>query len=249
MMTLTVAASELKVAYPQPYTLFQRDTATSGIVRIRGASPADKHPERIEARLGAGAWQVVDARPGRNTFAGPCRSRWDRAPGSAGPGGDRVGGECGMCGGGRSFPDRRPSNADGRGEEWVKLDPANPYVGVKYLHNTWSQGDDPSANDTTPTATNNGSSGSPWPIVLNRLIPDQKVRWLRCGCGRQHRRRTLAPNHGRHGDERLGPGGMYARALDMVKEATDGSLKIKAVLYYQGESDLGVGIMTPIRPI
>ncbi len=224
---------ELNIEYPHAYTLFQRDTATSGVVKIRGSFPADQRPERIEARLDGKAWQVVDARPDRGEFAGTISVPVGqgllevRAMGCAG-----LTANVACVGVGDLFLIAGQSNADGRGRECVKLDPSNPYMGVKYLHGAWSPGDDPSANDTTPTSTTtaaaNNESASPWPIALNRLIPDQNVPmgFIAAAVGS-----TVVKQWRR-------PGKFYMRALEMAKAATDGSLRIRAVLYYQGENDI-----------
>lgn len=236
MVNMSAWTDELKIVCPQPYTLFQRDDDTGGVIRIRGAFPADKHPEKIEARLSGGAWQVVDARPGSNAFAGTIP-----APVGQGLLEVRAMGDTGLTasvecvGVGDLFLITGQSNADGRGNKWVTLDPSNPYVGVKYCRNAWSKGDDPSANDTT----NYNDSASPWPIALNRLIPDQKVPmgFIAAAVGStvvKQWRRTA----GATAENAWSSGGMYARALAMVKAATAGSMKIRAVIYYQGENDL-----------
>lgn len=230
---MAAGTSELNIAFPRAYTLIQRDTATGGVVKIRGNFPADKHPERIEARLDGKAWQVVDARPGRGEFAGTISVPVGqgllevRAIGCAG-----LAANVACVGVGDLFLIAGQSNADGRGRECVRLDPSNPYLGVKYLHDAWSPGDDPSANDTTPVSATTvaavNESGSPWPIALNRLIPDQKVPmgFIAAAVGS-----TVVKQWRR-------PGQLYMRALAMAKAATDGSLRIRAVLYYQGENDI-----------
>jgi len=236
MMNMTAWTNELKIAYPHPYTLFQRDTATSGVVKIRGTFSVDKHPEKIEARLSGGDWQIVDTRPGSNTFAGTMPVPMGQGLLEVRAVGNAVSTASVECVGvGDLFLITGQSNADGRGKEWVTLDPSNPYVGVKYRRNAWSKGDDPSANDTT----NINESASPWPIALNRLIPDQKVPmgFIAAAVGstvvKQWRR-----TEGATAANAWSLGGLYARALDMVKVATDGSMKIRAVLYYQGENDI-----------
>jgi len=233
---MTAFADELKILYPQPYTLFQRDTARKGIVKIRGRYNSDKQPVRIEARLNGSKWQVVDLHPANNSFTGTMAASVGqgllevRAVGCSDL---KSSVEC--VGVGDLFVITGQSNADGRGKEWVKLDSSNPYTGVKYLHNTWSKGEDPSSNDTSDPS----ESASPWPIALNHLIPDQKVPigFITAAMGstvvRQWRK-----TDGASADNSWGAGGMFARTVDMVKAATDGSMKVKAIIYHQGENDL-----------
>ena len=236
VISMTASADELKIDYPHPYTLFQRDIATNnGVVKIRGSFPAEKRPDKIEARLGGGAWQVVDAKPGAGAFSGtmPCPVGQGLLEVRA-PGRNEMAASVECVGVGDLFLITGQSNANGHGEKWVALDPSNPYVGVKYRLGAWSKGDDPSAN-----SPDNKHNASPWPIMLNRLIPDQKVPmgFIAAAVGstvvKQWRR-----TEGATAANAWEPGGMYACAFKMVKEATDGSMKIRAVLYYQGENDL-----------
>lgn len=236
MVGMTAFANELKIAYPQAYTLFQRDTSKKGAVNIRGSFSSNKQPTRIEARLNGSMWQVVDAHPDNNSFAGTITAPVGQGlleVRGIGCNGIKSSVEC--VGVGDLFLITGQSNADGRGKEWVKLDLSNPFVGVKYLHNVWSKGDDPSVNDTSDPS----ESASPWPIALNRLIPNQKVPigFITAAMGSTVVKQWRKTNEATAANS-WGPGGMFARTLDMVKEATNGSMKIKAVLYHQGENDL-----------
>ncbi len=229
-----VFVNELKIIYPEPYTLFQRDSDTKGVIKVRGTFSVGAHPEKLEARFSGGAWQDLNFKPGvnENTFVGTI-------PVPVGQGllevrsvdNPTLNASVKCVGVGDLFLITGQSNADGRGEKMVKLNSPNPYIGVKYRRHVWSKGDDPSANDT--------DTGSPWPIVLNYLIPDQKVPigFIAAAVGstvvRQWRK-----TDGAIAKNAWAPGGMYSRAMEMVKIATDGSMKIRAVLYYQGENDM-----------
>lgn len=232
-MALSVAtAGEMRIQFPQPYTLFQRDATGQGAVHIRGSFPADERPERVEARFGGRAWQMVDSKPGPDRFDGTIPAAVGQGLLEVrGAGGSHLAASVPCVGVGDLFLITGQSNADGRGVEMVALDPTNPYVGVKYSGNEWSEGCDPSSSD--------GKHSSPWPAVLNRLIPDQKVPigFITAAVGstvvKQWRK-----VQGASADKAWDPGGMHARAMKMVGDATGGSMKIRAVLYYQGENDL-----------
>jgi len=225
-------AEGLKIAYP--CTLFQRDSATEGVIKVRGTFPAAARPEKVEARFHGGAWQVLDAKPGVGAFAGAIMAPVGqgalelRSVGGAGP---ALTASADPVAVGDLFLVVGQSNADGRGAAMVKLDPATPCLGCKFRRGVWAKGDDPSSNDE--------DTGSPWPIALNQLIPEQKVPmgFIAAAVGstvvKQWRR-----TEGATAANAWGPGGMYARALKTVREATDGGMKIRAVLYYQGENDL-----------
>ena len=217
----SASADEITVAYPVPYVLYQRATADSGPMRVRGTYRAAESVGVIEARFAGGAWQVVDAQPTSGAFVGTIT-----APVGQGALEVRASGNPSLKATvdnvtvGDLFLITGQSNADGRGDKHIVLDPANPYVGVKYRRNAWSKGDDPSANDT--------DSGSPWPMVLNDLIPEQKVPmgFIAAAVG------STVVQEWREG------GRLYARMRKIVAAATDGTMRIKAVLYYQGENDI-----------
>ncbi|MBI3923171.1 MAG: hypothetical protein HY318_17250, partial [Armatimonadetes bacterium] len=221
LQTPQLGADGMKLLYPVPYVLFQRDTVATGEIRLRGAYPTAVDPERIEARFNGGKWRVIDAKPQQGTFAGRMRVRVGqgalevRATGA--PNMKVVVDPVAV---GDLFVITGQSNADGRGDAHIQLGPTNPCLGVKYCGNTWSKGDDPSAND--------GQYGSPWPIVLNDLIPEQKVPmgFLQAAVGS-----TVVKQWRKGGD-------LYARMLKLIEVATDGSMAIKAVFYYQGENDI-----------
>jgi len=216
-----LAAGELTVVYPVPYVLYQRTTPDRGPIRIRGTFRPALGVGSIEARFNAGPWQVVDANPKNGSFSGTITATVGQGPLELRAGGDRaIAATIENVSVGDLFLITGQSNADGRGDKHIRLEPGNPYVGVKFRHNAWSKGDDPSAND--------GEYGSPWPVVLNDLIPDQKVPmgFIAAAVG------STVVKEWRKG------GRLYERMLKIVSAATDGSNRIKAVLYYQGENDI-----------
>jgi len=221
--SLAAAASEatIVVDYPQPYVLYQRDAANTGEVRIRGRLSGITEPCRVEARFNGGPWQTLDATTEEGRFAGTI-------VGHTGQGKVEVRSA--------SHPDAvalvepvavgdlflvtGQSNADGRGSVNVTLADTNPFVGVKYQGDTWSRGDDPSDNS--------GKHASPWPIVLDTLIPEQKVPmgFVQAAVGS-----TVVRQWRKEGQ-------LYKRAMTLLHKATDGGVAVKAVLYYQGENDI-----------
>jgi len=227
------AATAFELAYPTAYTLFQRDSATAGVVRVRGRVPSGRWPKRIEARLNGGDWRRVEAQGSAEAFEGrvmfPVGQGFldVRGVGGAGHG---LAARVACVGVGDVFVIAGQSNADGRGNQWARLDPANPYVGVKFRKGVWSEGSDPAAND-------GDTSGSPWPIVFNSVIQERKVPvgYINAAVGstvvKQWRRGSGDPKKG-------GAGSMYVGMRERIRAATDGSMKFRAVLYHQGENDL-----------
>jgi hypothetical protein len=214
-------AAEMTVTYPVRYALIQRSSPEGGRIPVVGRYSGTVNPGKIEARFNGGTWQVLDPRPENGAFSGTIE-------GAVGQGSLdlRATGEAGLratvetVAVGDLFVIAGQSNADGRGSRHVTLNPSNRYVGVKYRKGAWSKGDDPSAND--------GDYGSPWPMVLDDLIADQKVPagFIAAAVG------STVVKQWRKG------GGLYTRMTGMVKSATGGTMKIKAVLYYQGENDI-----------
>jgi len=229
VLAVAVCAEAFDIAYPKPYTLFQRDSASEGAINVRGTFPEAQRPEKIEARFNGGAWRVLDARIAAKDFAGSMKAPVGQGlleVRGLGGGGSALAAKVACVGIGDLFVIAGQSNADGRGNELAKLDPGNPYVGVKFRKGVWSEGSDPATND-------GDKSGSPWPIVLNRLIPDQNVPmgFIAAAVG------STVVKQWRRGDGKS-TGSLYARMREMIKVATDGSMKFRAVIYYQGENDI-----------
>jgi len=234
MLALVVPAGAegLVVAYPHPYTLFQRDSSTEGVIRVCGAFPTTGRPEKIEARFRGGPWLTLDANPKDGAFVGSISAMvGEGALELRSVGGPVLTASVEPVAVGDLFLVAGQSNADGRGAAMVKLDPANPCLGYKFRRGVWSKGGDPSANDE--------DTASPWPLALNQLIPDQKVPmgFIAAAVGSTVAKQWRS-DEGATAANAWKPGGMFARASEMVRQATDGGMKIRAVLYHQGENDL-----------
>jgi len=227
---LAADGAQLTVLYPTPFTLCQRETPAEGSIRVRGRYPAGTKLDRVEARFCGREWRVLDPAPKDGRFAGSIREAVGQGTLEVrGVGGPKLAASVSFVGIGDLFIVAGQSNADGRGDAMTRLNPDNPFVGVKYLKDAWSRGDDPSSSS--------GKYGSPWPIVLNTLIPARKVPvgFIATAVGstvvRQWRRADGSANWAKDGS-------MYARMRKIVAAATDGTMKVRAVLYYQGENDL-----------
>ncbi len=221
--TLTNAAldADVVVDFPQSYVLYQRDGDNKSGMQIRGRLVGITDPGKVEARFNGGPWQTLGAASDEGKFSGSIAGR-------TGQGKLEV-----RCAGrpdavtavepvavGDLFLVTGQSNADGRGSVNVTLADTNPFVGVKYQGDRWSRGDDPSDNS--------GEHASPWPIVFNTLIPEQKVPmgFVQAAVGS-----TVVRQWRKEGQ-------LYKRAMTLLRTATDGRMAVKAVLYYQGENDI-----------
>ena len=220
-VAMAAKLEEMEILYPVRYVVFQRETPMDGTVRIRGHYPKTAKIERIEARFCEREWQVLDPKPKDGAFTGSLHEKVGQGKLEVRTKGDtELVAEVQCVGIGDVFVITGQSNADGRGDAHIILEQNNPFTGTKYRKNTWSRGDDPSAND--------GDHGSAWPMVLNELIPDQKIPigYIQAAVG------STVVKQWRKG------GSMYTRMLAIVTSATDGNMKVRAVLYYQGENDI-----------
>ena len=221
--SLATATSEpvVVVDYPQPYVLYQRHTADTGELRIRGQLPGITEPCRVEARFNGGPWQPLGAATEEGEFSGTIvgHTGQGRLEVRSASHPDAVT-SVEPVSVGDLFLVTGQSNADGRGSVNVTLADTNPFVGVKYRGDTWSRGDDPSDNS--------GKHASPWPIVLDTLIPEQKIPigFVQAAVGS-----TVVRQWRKEGQ-------LYKRAMTLLHKATDGAMAVKAVLYYQGENDI-----------
>jgi Carbohydrate esterase, sialic acid-specific acetylesterase len=221
--SLAAAPSDaaIVVDYPQPYVLYQRDAADTGEVRIRGTLSGITEPCRVEARFNGGPWQTLDAATEEGRFTGTIAGHTGQGKlevrSASHPDSVTVVEPVAV---GDLFLVTGQSNADGRGSVNVTLADANPFVGVKYQGETWSRGGDPSDDS--------GKYASPWPIVLNTLIPEQKIPmgFVQTAVGS-----TVVRQWRKEGQ-------LYERAMSLLHKATDGGMAVKAVLYYQGENDI-----------
>ena len=221
LMAAATCDATIVVDYPQPYVLCQRDAADTGEVRIRGKLSGLGEPCRVEARFNGGPWQTVDAATEEGRFTGTIVGHTGQGKlevrGASQPDSAAVVEPVAV---GDLFLVTGQSNADGRGVVNVTLADSNPFVGVKYRGEMWSRGDDPSDDS--------GEHASPWPIMLDTLIPEQRIPmgFVQAAVGS-----TVVRQWRKEGQ-------LYERAMSLLQKATDGGMAVKAVLYYQGENDI-----------
>ncbi|MFZ2657027.1 MAG: sialate O-acetylesterase [Victivallales bacterium] len=227
-----LTAADLLIEHPSPFTVIQRDTDTTGIITVSGKIPVGQKAGKVKARFNGGEWQEVKILADGTAFSGGITGQTGQGALEVRTlGGAESHGRVETVGVGDLFLITGQSNADGRGTVMVEMNLDNPFIGVKYHQGKWSKGDDPSSNDPV--------SASPWPIVLNDLIPDHRipVGFITAALG------STVARQWRHVDgatskNAWGEGGMFARTVEIVKAATGGTMKIKAVIYHQGENDM-----------
>jgi len=221
LTTVAAHADGTVVAYPTPYTIVQRDAKGKAMVPVHGKVTPPTLGIAMQARFAGGPWLPAGTQDKDGAFRGSI-------PGAVGQGAleirpaDRPDAVTKVepVGIGDVFVITGQSNADGRGGTMIRLKDDLPCLGAKYRAGAWSRGDDPSDNA--------GKHASPWPLVLNSLIPETKVpmAFIQTATGSTVVRQWR------------GSGNMFARMQKMVHAATGGTMRVRAVLYYQGENDI-----------
>ena len=216
-----VYAEGIVIAYPTPFTVVQRDAKDKGVIPLRGKITPPTAGATMQARFAGGPWVPAGAQDKDGAFQGSI-------PGATGQGAleirqtdhPAVVTKVAPVAIGDVFVITGQSNADGRGGAMVQLKDDLPCLGAKYRAGAWSRGDDPSDNA--------GKHASPWPLVLNSLIPETKIpmAFIQTATGSTVVRQWR------------GSGNMFVRMQKMVHAATGGTMRVRAVLYYQGENDI-----------
>lgn len=217
--------------YPSAYTLFQRDNSTTGTIKIVGHF--DSHIYNvtgIEASFNGNSWQLINASPSTDgKFTGNLTASVGQGTLSLKASNDNsITGEVANISVGDLFLITGQSNANGRGIVQYNLSSSNPFIGVKYMPEAqnghaagWSEGSDFSSNRR--------GNGSAWPRLLQVVIPSQDipVGFIAAAIGG-----TSVVTWNKYSTATS-----YNKMLSIANKATNGSMKIKAVIYYQGEAD------------
>ncbi len=219
--TVHTHAATIVVEYPKDHVVYQRDADDTAALRIRGTISDVAGAASVEARFNGGPWQALPTPAADGKFTGTITGHTGQGKlevrSVAEPDSVAVVAPVAV---GDLFLVTGQSNADGRGSVNVTLAETNPFVGAKFREGLWSKGDDPSDSG--------GEHASPWPIVLDTLIPEQKIpmAFIQAAAG------STVVRQWRKGET------YFDRAMTILREATDGSMAVKAVLYYQGENDI-----------
>ena len=213
-------ADTINITYPTQYTLYQRHNSTTGEIRIFGIY--DGSPTTIEAQFNGDGWKVIDASPSGNVFSGVLNAsvgngtlevRYSNDVGITDTQVDISIGDLFVIGG--------QSNAEGRATNAQLLDTSNQYLSTVYRQDdSWIIADDPIDIGT--------SSGSLWPLLANNIIQNQSI--------------PVGFISTAQGGTRIGTWisgtSNYDSMINQVSEATNGTMKVKTMLFWQGEADV-----------
>jgi len=208
----------ISITYPVQYVVYQRHNDTHGEIFIEGTYAGT--PTAIEASLNGGPWSAINATPTGGTFTGSFNATVDQGDLTV-----RFGNDHGTTdsvsdiGVGDVFVIGGQSNAVGQGSTINTLNSSNPYLATLYRKDdVWRQANDPT--DTT-------GSGSPWVLVADYITQNENIPIAYI---------TTAVSGSSVLEWQPGQG-RYDTMISQVSEATHGSMRVRAMFYYQGERD------------
>lgn len=211
----------LQIDYPSEYTLFQRDNSTTGIINIIGHyNNTLYNVTAIEASFNRGSWTVINSSPSGGKFSG-------NLSGTIGQGNllfrasnnYSIPGFSDTIAIGDLYAIGGQSNALGEGEEYMNVSDSLMYLPIAFNEsNKWQIANDPIYASTT---------GSCWPLVANYLVQNQSVPigFIQNAVG------SSAISAWIDGT------GNYVNMINRISVATNGTMKVKSLLFFQGERD------------
>ena len=211
---------QLRIEYPQRHAIFQR-TRNTGEIIIEGV--LDGPPSPLEARFNNGPWTLIraDSQPGKFTAAltgevgqGTLDVRLKQAP--------EVTASVPLVSIGDLFVVAGQSNAAG----WA-AQAYEPLDGLPFEMSLYKREASVAWEKLRHPASASGH-GSPWPITMSYLCKDQRVPvgLITTAIGGAWLKQWLKPS-GMH----------YPGMIETVRAATRGTMKVRAVLWFQGEAD------------
>lgn len=215
----------IRLISPKSYQVLQRDTAGKADIFVKGVYSGE--PTAIEASFNGSVWQTITATPSGGKFSGALRNQ------NAGQGilevrfrnNPATNWRQRYVGIGDVFLVAGQSNAEGRIRTPQFYSHPTLRAGVFDQTNTWREAYD-------PTDSTLQDQFSIWPLLATQIMRDQHVpvAFITTGTGAT----GLTPNAG-GGWDPSAPGPNYLECLANVRAS--GANGLKAVLWYQGESD------------
>lgn len=219
----TVGDSSINITFPTQYVFFQRDNSTHGEVTVNGTYSGT--PTTIQAQFNNQGWHTLDSTLSSNSFSGSFNA-------TVGNGTIEVrfsnnvsiNDSIANISIGDLYVIAGQSNAEGRATNEQNLNSSNLYLSTVYREDdAWIL-----ANDPVDTGS---SSGSPFPLVANYLIQNLSVPvgFISAATGGTE---IVEWQKGQT---------QYDNMYDQIQEGTYGTMKVKSVLFHQGESDANPG--------
>ena len=213
--------AQLQIEYPQKQSIFQR-TGNTGEIVIEGVFTGPPGP--IEARFNGSPWAQISegTEPGKFTAVlkgevgqGALEVRLKQSP--------EVMVSVPMVSIGDIFVVAGQSNAAGWANQAYE-----PLEGLPYDLSLYKRNVSTAWEKLRHPATASGN-GSPWPITMSYLCRDHRVPigLITTAIGGAWLKQWLKPS-----------GDHYPAMIATVRAATRGTMKVRAVLWFQGEADV-----------
>ncbi len=215
----TAKLESLSFSYPHNYTLFQRHNDTTGEIKIIGSYTGN--PNYIEASFNGADFVNISTSPIGNSFTGYFNT-------SVGQGdlvirfsnNYSINSTLSNISIGDLFVIGGQSNAEGRANTIFTLNSSNLYLATVYREDDfWVV-----ANDPTDTGS---SAGSVWVRVADYIIQNKSIPVSFI---------TTAYGGSLISDWQKGQN-LYDNMYQQISEATNGTMKVKSMFFYQGEGD------------
>jgi hypothetical protein len=226
---ITSATEWVRVLSPQPYQIFQRDAAGRSSIPISGTFKGT--PRAIQARWSAGNWQTIADHPSGGSFTGVLTNQ------SAGQGildvrfadNPNIFWRQRYVGIGDVYLIAGQSNAEGRINAPQFYTHPRLRAGVYDQLNRWREAYDPTDSSFT-------TQYSVWPLLATKIMETTgvPVAFITTGQGATGLVAMGAPWSK--------PNASYAACVASVRSS--GVNGLKAVLWYQGETDANSPVMT-----
>lgn len=211
------------ITYPNQYFISQRNSTDKGIIPIYGTYIGA--PSAIEARFNGSDWVTINSSLSGGVFNGSLVASTGQGTLEVRQVDDATASDSETyISVGDIFVVTGQSNAGGRGENLSTLNGSNQFIAVNYKSNSWTI-----AND--PLDANEGGAGSPYPLLAEFMMRNTSVP-----IG------FITSAHGGVNITTYQKGNVnYDDLYSNIVSATNGTKNIKAVLFYQGETDALIG--------
>lgn len=213
-----LAVNHTMIDFPVQYYITQRNAENYGVIPVYGRYKGS--PTAIEARFNGSDWQTIDSSPSGGKFSGNLAANVGQGRLDVRLHNDRYFSSVPNVSVGDIFAISGQSNAEGSGYDPQVLNSSNKYISTVYRQdNKWTI-----ANDPTDTRTNRGSFV---PLFANKVIQNKSipVGFVTVSASSKPISAWLKGENN------------YNQLLNKVKGATYNTGNIKAIIFFQGESD------------
>ena len=217
---ISCSSAAINIDYPTQYVIFQRHNATTGEIIVRGTYSGGT-PTSIEAKFNNDDWAILDNSPANEKFYGIINASVGNGTLYVKYSNDPLtNSSVNNIGVGDLIAISGQSNAEGRANTKYNLSASNQFMATVHLqNNTWKM-----ANDPVDTGSSNGSA---YPLLANYLVQNLSIPigFISAAEG------GYPLSYFRRGN------GGYAILNNSINRATNGTRKIKTIIFYQGETD------------